>query len=269
MSNLLKCGGFGWLVRLYMTEQFHLEYHCETSVDEDQKPCISLIFTSIVMIDYLQAEVVYLKCGIVFFPLIYASVLENCNEGTKVASETTEESYTLYIKTFVSGCIESVFFLNFSSAIKGPFIAGKEKICTRGALSWGQGGSGVRDMAPPLLENLRAKFSETSFPHFKTYFTQISRPYIQLCENRIGSDHNLCFFFKYFFNFSKPSGRCYFTGYRLIRRTLSECKEVNFSPVPTCFPNRAALSLLGLSLVISNRKQLWATVFLFLQECTC
>ena len=33
-------------------------------------------------------------------------------------------------------------------------------------------GSGVRDMA---LENLSAKFSETSFPHFTTYFTQIGQ----------------------------------------------------------------------------------------------
>ena len=31
--------------------------------------------------------------------------------------------------------------------------------------SWGQGGSGVQDMTPPLLGNLGAdKFSETSFP---------------------------------------------------------------------------------------------------------
>ena len=43
-------------------------------IDEDQKPCILLIFTSIVIIDYLQAEMVYLKFGIIFLPLIYASV---------------------------------------------------------------------------------------------------------------------------------------------------------------------------------------------------
>ena len=92
---------------------------------------------------------VYLKFGIVFFPLIYASVLGNCNEGTEVASETTEEPYTLYIKTLVSVCIESVFSLKFSLVGKGPFTASKEKICTRGALSWGQrrggGGGGVVD----------------------------------------------------------------------------------------------------------------------------
>lgn len=95
MSTELKCG-FGWLVRSYMTGRLHRE---------DRKPCILLIFTGIVIIDYLQAEIVYLKFGSIFFPLIYASVLENCNEGTKVASETTEEPYTLYIKTFVSACI--------------------------------------------------------------------------------------------------------------------------------------------------------------------
>ena len=70
---------------------------------------------------------VYLKFGIIFFPLIYASVLENCNEGTKVAFKTTEEPYALYIKTFVSACIETVLSPNFSSACKGPFIAGKGK----------------------------------------------------------------------------------------------------------------------------------------------
>ena len=38
----------------------------------------------------------------------------------------------------------------------------------------GRRGSGVRDMALPSLGYLEAKFSETSFPDFKTYFTQIS-----------------------------------------------------------------------------------------------
>ena len=33
------------------------------------------------------------------------------------------------------------------------------------------GGRGIVD--PPSLVNLGTKFSETSFPHFKTYFTQI------------------------------------------------------------------------------------------------
>ena len=41
----------------------------------------------------------------------------------------------------------------------------------------GAEGSGVRDMATPLLGNLGAKFSETSFPHFKTYFMQMSGYY--------------------------------------------------------------------------------------------
>ena len=43
-------------------------------------------------------------------------------------------------------------------------------LVARGTLSWsgGGGGSGVRDMASPSLENLGAKFSKTSFPHFTT-----------------------------------------------------------------------------------------------------
>ena len=59
---------------------------------------------------------------------------------------------------------------NFSSAGKGLFMA-----MTRVTISWGGGGrgSGLWDMAPPSLENLGARFSEMSFPHFKTYFTQI------------------------------------------------------------------------------------------------
>ena len=37
----------------------------------------------------------------------------------------------------------------------------------------GGGVSGVRGMALPLLGNLGAKFSETLFRHFKTYFMQV------------------------------------------------------------------------------------------------
>ena len=48
----------------------------------------------------------------------------------------------------------------------------------RGAHFRGQAGSGVREIAPLLLGNLGAKFSEMSFPHFKTYFTQIGRCYL-------------------------------------------------------------------------------------------
>ena len=33
-------------------------------------------------------------------------------------------------------------------------------------------------MTPPLLGNLGTKFSEMSFPHFKTYYTQIGRCYL-------------------------------------------------------------------------------------------
>ena len=68
----------------------------------------------------------------------------------------------------------TVFSLNFSSVGKGSFVAGKaENVHHRGARFWGKVGSGVQDMAPPLVGNLGAKFSETSFPHFKTYFMQI------------------------------------------------------------------------------------------------
>ena len=48
----------------------------------------------------------------------------------------------------------------------------------RGALFPGHWGSGVRNMAPPLLGKVGAKFSEMSFPHFKTYHTQIGRYYL-------------------------------------------------------------------------------------------
>ena len=37
----------------------------------------------------------------------------------------------------------------------------------------GEWGGGVRDMALLSLGNSGAKFSETSFLHFKTYFTQV------------------------------------------------------------------------------------------------
>ena len=57
-----------------------------------------------------------------------------------------------------------MFSLNFSLAGKGPFIAVKaKKICARGALSWEEGGSGVHGKFRSY-----SKFSETSFPHFKT-----------------------------------------------------------------------------------------------------
>ena len=40
-----------------------------------------------------------------------------------------------------------------------------------------KGGSG-RDIAPLSLGNLTAKFSDTSFPYLKTYFTQIGLCYL-------------------------------------------------------------------------------------------
>ena len=75
----------------------------------------------------------------------------------------------------------TIFSLNFSPVGKGPLILWlvRQKIFTRGALSRGEGGIGVRDMAPPSLGNLGTKFSEMSFPHFKTYFTQIGHCYLK------------------------------------------------------------------------------------------
>ena len=141
---------------------------------------------------------VYLKFGIVFFPLIYASVLGNCNEGTEVASETTEEPYTLHIKIFLSACIGSVFSLKFSSVGKGPFTASKEKIWARGALSWGQrrgggggGGSGLWDMAPPLLRNFELsslkRHSLILRPILHRSAVHIFIYFVVACENRSGS----------------------------------------------------------------------------------
>ena len=60
-----------------------------------------------------------------------------------------------------------VFSLNFSSAGKEPFMASKaNNMHQRCTFLGGGGGSGVRDMALPLLRNLESKLSETSFPHF-------------------------------------------------------------------------------------------------------
>ena len=42
----------------------------------------------------------------------------------------------------------------------------------------GGGGSEVKDTASTSLWNLGAKFPEMSFPHFKTYFMQMSHCYI-------------------------------------------------------------------------------------------
>ena len=72
-----------------------------------------------------------------------------------------------------------MFSLNFSSAGKGPFTAGKVKnMHHRGVRFRGQAGSGVREIAPLLPGNLGAKFSGMSFPKYNTYFTQIGRCYL-------------------------------------------------------------------------------------------
>ena len=68
----------------------------------------------------------------------------------------------------------TVFSLNFSLVGKGSFAAGKVKnVHHRGARFWGKVGSGVRDMAPPLLGNLGAI---SSLKHHSL----ILRPFMQL-----------------------------------------------------------------------------------------
>ena len=81
-----------------------------------------------------------------------------------------------------------MFSLNFSSAGKGSFMAGEAKNMHQrhtflgggggGGGGGREGGSGVKDKASTLLWNLGAKFSEMLFPHFKTYFMQISHCYL-------------------------------------------------------------------------------------------
>ena len=67
---------------------------------------------------------------------------------------------------------KAVFSLHFSSAGKVPFLTSRAKICSRGALSWGwwrvQGH--VSNHAGMVLG---AKFSQTSFLHFKTFNKQV------------------------------------------------------------------------------------------------
>ena len=54
----------------------------------------------------------------------------------------------------------------------------RQKYAPQVHFSGGGGGSGVRDMAPPSLRNLGAKFSETPFPNLKIYFMEISHCYL-------------------------------------------------------------------------------------------
>ena len=61
--------------------------------------------------------------------------------------------------------MHAVFSLDFCSAGKGPFTAGKAKnMHHRGVRFRGQAASGVGEMAPLLLGNLGAKFSKMLFP---------------------------------------------------------------------------------------------------------
>ena len=81
--------------------------------------------------------------------------------------------------------IQKVFSLNFSSAGTGQFMASKAKNAPEAHFP-GKGGGGKgrgywsegHGPALPSLGNLGAKLSKTSFPHFKTYFTQIELCYL-------------------------------------------------------------------------------------------
>ena len=94
---------------------------------------------------------------------------------------TWRNSNMILMKQYFVGsasCIPAVFSRNFSSAGKGTFISGKAKNMSQRCTFLGARDRGLRNIVPPLLGNLGAKFSEMSFPHFKTYFMQVSRPYI-------------------------------------------------------------------------------------------
>lgn len=89
-----------------------------------------------------------------------------------------EINYYCFVDGETIASISTTFFdvLTIFSLYFSPV---RQKIFTRGALSRWEGGIGVRDMAPPSLGNLRAKFAERSFPHFKTYCTmQIGHCYL-------------------------------------------------------------------------------------------
>ena len=79
--------------------------------------------------------------------------------------------------------INTVFSLNFSSASKGTFMAGKAKnMPQRCNFLRGEGG-GVREWSERHGLTLRgAKFFETSFPHFLDLF-YANRPLISLHNN--------------------------------------------------------------------------------------
>ena len=61
-------------------------------------------------------------------------------------------SWNWYIHAQILQTDPPVFSLNFSSADKGPFIAVEAKNIHQRCTFLGAGGSGVWDMAPPLLE---------------------------------------------------------------------------------------------------------------------
>ena len=71
-----------------------------------------------------------------------------------------------------------MFSLIFSSAGKGPFMARKANAMCQRPTFLGEGrGLGSEGHGFDLAAKF-ATFSEMSLPHFKTYFTQISRCYL-------------------------------------------------------------------------------------------
>ena len=56
------------------------------------------------------------------------------------------------VNTSLVNMTVAVFSLKFSSGGKGPFMASRAKNSARGALPWGEGSSGVGDMAYPRWE---------------------------------------------------------------------------------------------------------------------
>ena len=68
-----------------------------------------------------------------------------------------------------------MFSLNFSSAGKGPFMAGEVKNMHQRHNFLGGGGRGgwTEGHGPTLAEKFRSQVLGTSFPDFKTYFMQL------------------------------------------------------------------------------------------------
>ena len=71
-----------------------------------------------------------------------------------------------------------VFSLNINSAGKEAFMTSKTKNILQSCTFLGCGGGGEEESEGHGPSLGGAKFFETSFPHFRTYFTQISHCYL-------------------------------------------------------------------------------------------